>query len=696
MKVYIDDVEVTEAFNIKVNQIMNAIDSATFNIPNVRTINDSTAYDAWVDKIQTSSVRIEKDPYILFRGYISSVSGNDVLTINCKSDLNRLTWKNLPSEATDFVVFQGKVAGVSGTTITVEDEDENSPDWSADDLIDDYVVVSDSTKGETEVQLARDSLSYLGYDSIYSTPHEADNGNYTDVENSDTPSGDDYWIKWESNSLGTGSLNQTGKKYIGIGLGLENYSIAKTSTINKIEVEMFYSVKTEPFINYHSDFSLYTYLSKNNDLSYPFEVINTYTKSFPASTDEKVVYVNTTYSLGESNQENVFVKGASYWEGGYIGVGFYAPEFLTEHDTCYILVALKTLKVKVYYDTGTFDVINVKITDNTSNTLTTSTNFTNEGVSVGDSVMVGKPMSEAFDNVLIGAVSKSPYIIYDSVDLGIAQQWTGPTQYQLFKSLCDLNAFDYYCWYDSATALYARAEDNFYTYSTPLSDFKTPKNLEVQDNKYGYIEIWWSGQTDGDNPVRIATGNGLESTYSEIHKEILTYGEAYNLATKLADKYADYHKNVELEWDDFQILRLAWKCNFNVYGISYTDIILRRLEYTYNNGIYKTKAYFGGGHTPPYEKLGMTIGDITKRLNNNDNLALTRAYNPSLSTVQWNNILGRPSTFTPSSHHASHEEGGSDEIDINNLAGTLDPSKIEMDSVNSDYDTLQEWFQAVQ
>lgn len=668
MEIYYNEIEVSNASNIKINSLINGIGSANFQVPNNHLLADNSVYETWQSRIDGEEIVIKDGTHVLFRGYIKDVSGNSPLTITCEDNLGKLTWYTLPSENSDFTLFEGKINGVDGTSISVVDTDDNDPAFVDDQYNNKYVIVSDATINQSNVQLERDELDYIGY-SETSSSYDTKTGDYTDVEDSITPADDDVYLEWERTTLGNGELGSGEKHYYQIGLALENYTIAKTSTIQKMEVKTqftvkYYSARTIPPVTVRLISSADGDLNNKRTLQYFIATHGTVTEN------EYVKDYDFEIDVGASRQEWMFNKGTNYWEDGFIGVEISDPDTSAMMaESAFLRLYMKTLQVKIYYDTGTFDVINVPITDTTAtDTLTTETNFTSSNVAVNDTVYIGETMNTAFNNIPVGSPVDLPTLFINNgedIESGIAQQYVGISAYKMFTTLCDLNTYDYFIVNETTQdfIIALKEEDNELAGST-LTGFKPIKNVQTQNNKYGSIEVWWSGQSDGENPARVSTENDNPKTYTVMKKDILTYSEAMSVAQDLATKYTDFHYSIELEWNIFQELHVGYRYNFTIHGVEYLNQICRRVNIEYENGNYNIKGYFGGGHTPISEKIGMKIGELENRLTTIDSLALTRKYNPLLSSVNWSNILGRPSSYTPAGHHASHEVGGSDVIDV--------------------------------
>jgi hypothetical protein len=215
-------------------------------------------------------------------------------------------------------------------------------------------------------------------------------------------------------------------------------------------------------------------------------------------------------------------------------------------------------------------------------------------------------------------------------------------------------------------ALHCAKEEDITNDGGSLTGFTPIEDIETQNNKYGIVEVWWSGKSDGANPAQFTTGNGNFKSYSVIRKDILTYGEAISVAEELATKYTDFHRSIKLQFGTYSFIKPAYLYDFTLFGTAYTDQICRRVSYSYVDGKWTIVGYFGGGSTPDDEYIGKKFGELSKKITDSQVLEMTSGFLPANS---WSQITGKPTTFTPAAHAASHESGGADEVNHDDLAG---------------------------
>ena len=84
---------ITEAFNPYVNRVKNAIDSATFNVRDIHEENVSTQRAIWDARKDVIDIKIiGEDDHVLFIGVITTITGDRILTIHCKSTAEKFKW----------------------------------------------------------------------------------------------------------------------------------------------------------------------------------------------------------------------------------------------------------------------------------------------------------------------------------------------------------------------------------------------------------------------------------------------------------------------------------------------------------------------------------------------------------------------------------------------------------------------------
>lgn len=657
MQVKIDEVEDTDVNNISINNIINGISSANFDVDNTHTIGDTTIRDLWEGRRDDSAeVRIYGDSStLLFVGNVTDVTGEKHLTIKCECDITRLTWYNIASGNSNFKLWEGKVTSVAGNIITLEDVEGNAATMVANEYDDKYAIVSDSTLETADVDLQNGVNDWVGYDSF--NDGDSETGDYTDVNNAESGSGDEWEVVFNNSIHGTTNRN------LQIGLDLGQYNIPKTATIQRINVKGAFKIKctlwdTDELGKLKFFFLFFAGLAGD-----------TYQQRFKSF---KMILAEDTYNFAFDEDftpyASILDTDATEYINGAIGIR--VPYMRKGSATDGFDVTFQALKATIYYDTLTFDTINVKIIDNTVTTIISDTNFQTLGVATGDSVYIGETMDKAFENIGTATTELPDLPVIEAnnnvdIDKGITSEYLAISGYKLFTTLCDLNVYEFFRDYGTKNGLLALKESTILTTASLdggiITGFKPITDLITHNNIYGVIEVWWSGKSSGPNPAQYNTENGNPKVKTVVRKDILTHASAMETAIDTADKYTDPHRSITLEWSTWKDIRAGYIYTFTINGVEYADQICRRVAYSFVDGIYAITGYFGGGHTPDKEAIGMKIGELEKSMTDSTVLEMTSGFLPANS---WSEITNKPSTFTATAHKTSHTSGGSDEVDV--------------------------------
>jgi len=696
MRIYINDVEVTEAFNSNTDGAMGVIDSLTFQVPNIHLLTEKTTRDNWESYIDDDEIIItalsDTDGDLLFKGSVVRVGNDTPLSISCQSILNKLTWYQVPDDSSNFKLFQGNVGATPiGTSIECIDSEGGDPVWENDQWNGKYCIVSDSTLGtsnnqlgEEYVEIRLDSGTYTAFivgetmtgdtSEAYGTVHSihaapyiyyyvlknvtgtfqnaedvtgsvSGDGTIDAVPFTQTCSGEiasyygnmyryQYYWNYIGNSKSTDfheaftNLSGEDMNKVDYAVNLKKYTIPKTADLQRMEISAYWEVRAEAASGSGLPDTSFNYdLVFSDDSGQNVYVIKSYSVTFDGTSETLHVGSLDEESFGIGWQHfKYFNYDGDHWTDGHFG--FQVRGMNSVLST--FKVRLFQFNIKIYFDTDTFDIINVPITDTVATeTLTTDTNFQTEGVAINDTVAIGETMTQAYANVYTSVTTLPtlpPYEIIGDINKGIATVYAKVLGYKLWTSLCNVNGFEY-CMLNSHTLTAGLFEDFIYDGGT-LTGFNDVEDIETSNNKYGQILINWSGKSDGENPAIIDTGNLNLKSIQISRPDILTEAEAISAGNDLIGKYENFRRSIKLEWGIYQDIRVGYRYDFTIYGVTYTDQICRRRTYTFNGGVWRVTGYFGGGHSPDEENIARRISLIKESITDTEVLTTTETYTP--------------------------------------------------------------------
>lgn len=652
--VYVNDVLNTTAFDITVNSIMNGFGTATFSIPNVHIVTSEGARATWVGYMDAPvNIKIYAETTILkFEGHIKTVTGDHTLIIHCEDKTAKLEWYNIPSTKTNFKLATGKVASApTGVFIDCEDDNGVPTTFTADQFNGKYLILSDATKAisNEECKHANFGDDIIGYDEAHSAAF-AETNDYHEVKWG-TGDADRWELQYRNSAAGT--------QYMLVNLDLVNFTIPKTAIIDHITIKYYLYVRT--YVSAlstlkNTSLAVLNVFSPDNDI--------THAKNCNGSTVKYSSVVgfidNTCYREADipvgTNWAKFCTKGDDFYEGCWFG---FKVQTVDDTDLSYFILKWAGAEVTVYFDTEEFDTINEAIIDTTATEITITTDLNAIGVAEGDSFAVGESMDSAYESLYHTTLSlpdNLPILHINNEILiarGIAEVYEGISAYALFTTLNKLNAYEFFLKYDDNT-LRALKEADITLDGGALTGFSEIGDFEIQDDVFGNIDVFWSAQTDENNPAQVTTGIDNPKTFTAKRKDILTYAEAKRVGDELAIKCAAHHRSIPLTFDSWKNLCVGYLYDITINGTVYSDQICRRASFEWKNGQYKIQGYFGGGKTPPDESLAIAIGAIDHRIADVENIATT-------SNLKVSRVVG---SGVPSGHKATHENGGADEISI--------------------------------
>lgn len=695
MKVYIKAndaaawIENTTVYDITVNLVMNAISSASFRVPDIHLDGDATNRLLWDAKIDIASVKITgESDYIVFIGQITKVVGDRHLTIECKSSIDKLKWYQLNGDITNFNRFEGVVSSVASEVITIEDKEGEPATLTIDEEIGNYAIVSDNTFSinTKNIHYNTGGAEIVGVGK-YETIDINESGDYDDVEY-DTPDG----TPWSGmfNNSGTNTVS----KFMTLEIDMGNAAycqILKASTITTIDIKvgLSYELDLREIDSINNGASVTLDMIIGDDATpQDFKTVRSWTRQYNTNLDIKewIISDNFSVGVGEFGYGKFFNKGAVYYEGMYVGF-----RITTNGDSSDSSQRIKWqyLTLDINYETPTYDLFNEAIVDNTADTITMTTDVAALGVAIGDVVQIGYDLNEAFAAIKVsidGVIPDGlPTIDEPSFDEGIATSTRAISGYKLLRNLSELKSLEIYQIFDGTDTVYLQKEEDIVNDGGTLTGFDVLKEWESNNQKYGSVAVWWSGQSEGENPVLVY--NNLDDpnpkTFSVVRKDILTYATAKSLANDLIVKYEKSRPSIPLSFSTWKQIIAGFRYDFTLNGESYPDgadpkPICRRVTYHYNEGKYNIIAYLGGGSTPAPEAIGMAIGKLDKRITDIQSVELTAE---GLSANNWAAITGKPSTFIPSVHnntkHSETYTTAATAIAAVNAAGTSFPDAVK-------------------
>lgn len=656
MKVYINNVEDTTAYDITVNWLMNGMSSASFSIPNVHIDGDNTLRATWDGYIDVAEIKIEgESDHIVFMGYINRLQGDRVISVSCRSTRGKFKWYEIASASTAFKLYEGKVKTTpTDEDLLVEDSEGEAPTWDVDEFKDKYLILSDATLSTSSKQIEWDNAGtdIVGKSESHSFDDNIKN-DYTEVESG--ASGDaTYWEGEWDNNASDGWLDK--KALMGLDMGGAAYSqIDKDNIIVRIHFKVAFHVKLtrSRYISYNGGRtkSLSFVMGDDDDIE-GARVLKywdfTYTEDDdgPVQVYEESVAAEWDTYIG-SNWAKFLTKGANWYEGGFIGFKYLSNPDGTPGQS-HFLIKWESVDVKFYYDSANFETLNEKIVSNTANQLTMTTNLNTLGVTEGDTVLIGEDLNIAFTKIkeaTTGLPSGLPNILHPVFTQGVGADYLSVSGLKLLEILRELKALESYHTYDSGDNINLIKEDDIVNDGGTLTGFTPLDGWETTNQKYGTISVWWSGKTEGPNPVVVSTGNENPKNFPITRKDIITYAHALELAQDLAVKYVNDRPSIPISYDEWKLLIPGYRYDFTLNGESFNDQLCRRVTYSYIDGQYFIKAYLGGGSTPALERIGKAIGKLDKQITDLQSVQLTATF----------------STYVvPTAHKTTHESGGND------------------------------------
>jgi hypothetical protein len=671
LKIYFAGIEVTQAVNIELDLITEAISVMTFELP-------PTFKEEWVT-YQFHNILGYEGATLKFSGFIEKVTPTpDILYIECSDDVKKLEWNVLSQDknvGTNFILFEG-IAGSTpaSTSLQIHNSDGIAPTWVANDYVGKYLIISKKEATTDTQTFENGSSGYVGYASEASVGSSS-SGDYTDVtitdgtdsfqaDNSDASS---FWLK--------------------ISLATVNYTINKDFPLKRLRIRMSYILElaAKGILELNTRRAVYvkTYVGAT-DVIASATLLHTAEPARDLLTQRDVTGQYDLWFDISAIQESLFTKGASYWEAGYIWVEVTAVDDwlpLIGTDTLYWY----GLEIELEYDETVYLESNDIITaNNTSGVVTCNdsegdpVNFNTRGVTADDSLMITSTLASAFALVGNGVVTtKSTQAkSYPTFTEGYGKRFNGLNSYQFWCELCKHKDLLWFLNYRSSNTLTAKARDALTSESTALTSFKMA-SVVLENQAYGSIVIFWK-----DGYVVKETNNGLPLPYVEIRKDYLTEAEANAYAALLATRYATAAYAIELKYNTFIDVQVGYQCDsIAINGTTYTDQLIRRVTYTQDsaNGPFETTIYLGRGFTPDDESIGKTIGGIIRKQNMDDAISSSETYTPS-SAVKHSDLQQILPTSASQYHltqtkHTELAGGNIKAVSIEKYSALSDPPK---------------------
>ena len=220
---YINSTQITNFIEFTINKIEGAIDTATILVTNIHTIDSVGDLETWHGYNSADTLTILEDATIIFKGFIYDVKGDNPLTLLCQSKDGRLDHYTIAKGNTTFNLLEAKVKSVSGSNLYLKDENGDDLVFTADQYNKKYVIVSDSTLSQISYSLVNGGNDYLGTDSYLSAGASDGLTDYTDVENTNTGTGDNWEVEFDGDLY-----SAKGKVFLKIDISYLNIPISAT------------------------------------------------------------------------------------------------------------------------------------------------------------------------------------------------------------------------------------------------------------------------------------------------------------------------------------------------------------------------------------------------------------------------------------------------------------------------------------
>lgn len=647
---------ISGAIDVSVTNLLDGIDTAQFAVPNPSR-NLLTTWEGYIeDDITIWVYRSAGTDPLIFEGYIESViSREDKIVVNCNDEKAKYRNVIAGSSTGDFstIEAEGKISVVNNTILTCTDEEGNAFSWTTDEFEDYYVIVDDTSANEYSIALENHDggdQGYVGYDGT-SINHDSENNDYTEVEFE--PDG----TPWAMQTI----CNDTTLSYMSIHLEVENANnglnrIALTSNVTRVRVQFI------GYLNlYHGDGTVSagkqlevkilmhpdndggaggTYLVIENAKRYFLEANGT-NNEFDIVIDQEFI-VDATSDIFKNNE-------GTYWEQGFFTMVFQNFDAEDSGIDTQVIIAMRALQITVYYNTATHSQLNELITDNTSTSILSATNFSTEGVSANDTFTVAIPAATILDRLRIGNPSANmpslPILLDTTIEKGVAMRYKGATTYDVMLAFCEQFTLHQFTDYNgNQNSVHLAKYADMTEVATAVSGFTQAYQLETPNNKYGHIMVIWK-----DSMVQKEVDASIKKIHTVFRKDILTQSVAEQLAEDLATEFATFQRAFQLDFEGWneQLYRVGYLYDVTLEGESYTNLVCRRVSYTQDgsNGMLIRNIFLGGGHTPPDEWHAYMFGTILREMKNTKSTDASTTY----SAIRWHNQLNG---IGSSDHHA--------------------------------------------
>jgi hypothetical protein len=640
--------------------------------------------DNWIGptrNMQFKIIQIYDDTTLKFEGLITTISPQKTL-LHCEcEDICSILANNVQIQSkiggTDFIRYEGKIGVVSDEIISVGTSDGELLGMVDDEVIGKYIIISDANIGDTTVALFNTDKTYIGFGQVTSNLQYISGQEYTDVDENPNSSMGDPWTLWKDDEHLTG--------YGGIQLSVVNHSISSTSTLKQMIVDIGFDIEL-PLSGIFGNANVY------------FDVImkrsNTPTDGVllwrsPTYTQKVLAAVTASHSLNitvniagmPALDTQLFTKDV-LWETSYIFIKIVSTESI-----CEAIVKWKYVGIDLTYTDTAYSQTNDEITDNTTvfinakDSNDVAINFTERGVSAGDSFCIAESVPHVYD--LVGNGSLGIKFLYgknypEDIKKGFGKCLNGVNSFELWQEITSYMDHTWYVDYriDVSPILVAKDRTALESETADLTGFAS-YNIIIEDQEYSEVIIFGTG---GDVVSVPTTSTTSIIPYKEIRKDYISLTELTEYATKLATKFSDPAYSIELIYNGFKDVQVGYSVASitipNDYGDDsvYTNQIVRRVVYEQDtiNSLIITKVYLGRGMTPIDEKVGNILGTLKKRLDRNDAISSSRLYVPA-TAVQHSDLSG----ILPSTASQYHFTSTQYTKVVSMLSGTFKAANIQ-------------------
>jgi len=597
--------EVDNTFGITLSEQINARSVMSFKIPSV-LLED---YTTWKDRRFADKIELWSGARLYFTGYVVRVRVTDTLEIECRSATDELSWNYISETSGKFIYDELQVqSSPTDEYLDVLTPEGDDPNYSNDMLNEGdksyYAIVSDDTLEES-------SHDYSAY-STSSTTGTTTSGSYTDTAAIDGT----FWntafdADGEYTYIDFSLANQSGKQ------------IPISAAITKIEIKIGGQLEEDSSVT-TVNLKAIVCKSVSSEVQTILNISATAGKNKPFYQEITIV---------PEDSEDYVEKGATYYQN--FGIKFKVSP-IGGVVSCHTNIDYAVCTI--HYSTATFERINREIRDTLYDAVlgtqlilenddkTAGYDLSGKGIAPGDSVKISIKVDDGMNKCNTSSV---PVLLNDGdgIDAGFYQDYNMITALDLLRQICD--QFNH-IWYEDLTdnvlkiktikeSDIAAATDTFSTSSDPP---ELITDLTSEDNEYGGVIVQYR---DGVTPIVYPSGGSSNPRVKLIQADnINTLTEAINYASLWAEYYDTPHPSVNLKWKYGTniILRIGKKYNITLKKLasgtisdySLTNLICRRIiistENNQNDRI--ISAYFGGGNTPPDEKMGMKIAEIER------------------------------------------------------------------------------------